>query len=942
VPDSSPNQQAASSTNTEDKDSHRGGKQSSSSGLSLFSRIRGSAAGKPTLASNKSYEATADVVKKNNDYESQKQQADCADTDKNQVENMQASSGFSLFSRIRAAASGDSSLSLKKNESIETDTEENNPEVKTNEMFEHPNNEVSTQESTVLQLHGGGEGDISLQMGAENIENNEFSSSLSGDNEKTNGFDTLEAGDRITTLSAANTVTIDKLDDTSKTTKQPTVTIENTNPSASTNSPQESQAIGQLNEISFGESISDSHSNTNPSTLTSSASNKISSDGANLSKNVKRSASQSLSDVRNSTTPTLNSEQKNEIAHSFDQLEPLSTQLHTPHLLFSNNEGGTSSEINDNSGTINQSSGSSDDQVTILSTVGLNYQERMQESKVANMPEGESHPTFTKKHQGAFPKAEPPSKENTTKEEINNIRSAKDNIRMKHDDIVDDSTIATNASVASMIIHSYDIEHGSSVLGGDTSHVSDSQLPQKVNGSNFLPPPKSDHELAHSNEDKAASPAVDPVITHPVMDQNEEHLLPASGIYTDKRPSTSPFVAKDDGISKSNPNKQHYLPRCIVTNTVNPGELPPPPPPPAASLGGNASHKDKNDSTLQINKKKTPGVNTKSLLSSIIKKSEGQPKTTKPSLQPGSRAAVTPEPPNSQRHESKRHVTNQSNLSPLTMHPSLQNQLYQRNQHSSHMSTHSLHQDPPQNGRLDQLSQNPRHSKQIIKTLSPAGGVTAKSTQNNNQEYHRLCHHQQPTKGGLQRQPPYENQHQNYINQEQKDNTTTAITTKLHQQNINQKRGSDHPLYPGPKHPRISKLDAPYKSETNASPNYASSLNIKRGAIKPSTSVPFDSKRDQGYISVAKVTPSKSPSNSSKTACINANFDELLTIFLNDLRDGTDLRNKSDAELLELDVELSQAYSVALRYRGEMVDLLEEIDIIQSMANKTDQVAEEP
>eukprot|EP00957_Ditylum_brightwellii_P093742 7137466-Ditylum_brightwellii.AAC.1 len=74
----------------------------------------------------------------------------------------------------------------------------------------------------------------------------------------------------------------------------------------------------------------------------------------------------------------------------------------------------------------------------------------MQESKVANMPEGELYPTFTKERQGVFPKAKPPSKENTTKEEINNIWSAKDNIRMKHDDIVDDSTIATNASVALM------------------------------------------------------------------------------------------------------------------------------------------------------------------------------------------------------------------------------------------------------------------------------------------------------------------------------------------------------------------------------------------------------------------------------------------------------------------------------------------------------------
>mmetsp|Transcript_36825 Transcript_36825/g.53845 ORF Transcript_36825/g.53845 Transcript_36825/m.53845 type:complete len:153 (-) Transcript_36825:592-1050(-) len=73
-----------------------------------------------------------------------------------------------------------------------------------------------------------------------------------------------------------------------------------------------------------------------------------------------------------------------------------------------------------------------------------------------------------------------------TKEEINSIWSAKDEIGMKHDDTVGEPTISTNASVPSMIVHSYDVKHGTTVLSGDTWHVSDSQhFPKMLMGTIF-------------------------------------------------------------------------------------------------------------------------------------------------------------------------------------------------------------------------------------------------------------------------------------------------------------------------------------------------------------------------------------------------------------------------------------------------------------------------
>eukprot|EP00978_Attheya_sp_CCMP212_P026990 scaffold89888_cov52-Attheya_sp.AAC.3 len=64
-------------------------------------------------------------------------------------------------------------------------------------------------------------------------------------------------------------------------------------------------------------------------------------------------------------------------------------------------------------------------------------------------------------------------------------------------------------------------------------------------------------------------------------------------------------------------------------------------------------------------------------------------------------------------------------------------------------------------------------------------------------------------------------------------------------------------------------------------------------------------------------------------------FDDLLSYFLTDLRDGMDIFDKGDIDLLEYQVELSQAHSMALRYRGEMMHLLDEISSVQSMADRS-------
>lgn len=55
-------------------------------------------------------------------------------------------------------------------------------------------------------------------------------------------------------------------------------------------------------------------------------------------------------------------------------------------------------------------------------------------------------------------------------------------------------------------------------------------------------------------------------------------------------------------------------------------------------------------------------------------------------------------------------------------------------------------------------------------------------------------------------------------------------------------------------------------------------------------------------------------------------FDELLSHFLTDLRNGIDLHEKGDDEFLDLEVDLSQAFALTLGHRSEAMGLLDSIE----------------
>jgi len=61
-------------------------------------------------------------------------------------------------------------------------------------------------------------------------------------------------------------------------------------------------------------------------------------------------------------------------------------------------------------------------------------------------------------------------------------------------------------------------------------------------------------------------------------------------------------------------------------------------------------------------------------------------------------------------------------------------------------------------------------------------------------------------------------------------------------------------------------------------------------------------------------------------------FDELLTQFVQDIQDGTDIYEKGQNDLLGLNVEVTHAYSKLLRYKDEYKELLADIEGVQAMA----------
>ncbi|KAL7477945.1 hypothetical protein ACHAW6_003729 [Cyclotella cf. meneghiniana] len=72
----------------------------------------------------------------------------------------------------------------------------------------------------------------------------------------------------------------------------------------------------------------------------------------------------------------------------------------------------------------------------------------------------------------------------------------------------------------------------------------------------------------------------------------------------------------------------------------------------------------------------------------------------------------------------------------------------------------------------------------------------------------------------------------------------------------------------------------------------------------------------------------------AEISCSNLSFDELLHQFIEDIQEANDLHEQGENELLELEVDLSHAMAAALRYKGDMMDLLDEIEVVQATANR--------
>ena len=62
------------------------------------------------------------------------------------------------------------------------------------------------------------------------------------------------------------------------------------------------------------------------------------------------------------------------------------------------------------------------------------------------------------------------------------------------------------------------------------------------------------------------------------------------------------------------------------------------------------------------------------------------------------------------------------------------------------------------------------------------------------------------------------------------------------------------------------------------------------------------------------------------------NFDELLSQFVNDIQEGTDIFERGQNDLLELEVDLSHAFAAVLRYKDDYTNLLGEIEGVMTMA----------
>jgi hypothetical protein len=89
----------------------------------------------------------------------------------------------------------------------------------------------------------------------------------------------------------------------------------------------------------------------------------------------------------------------------------------------------------------------------------------------------------------------------------------------------------------------------------------------------------------------------------------------------------------------------------------------------------------------------------------------------------------------------------------------------------------------------------------------------------------------------------------------------------------------------------------------------------------------------QGTVNQASAKDSQWDLSIAEATCSNLSFDELLNKFLEDIQEANDLQEQGENDLLELEVDLSHTMAAALRYKGDMMDLLDDIEGAQAMAD---------
>jgi hypothetical protein len=86
------------------------------------------------------------------------------------------------------------------------------------------------------------------------------------------------------------------------------------------------------------------------------------------------------------------------------------------------------------------------------------------------------------------------------------------------------------------------------------------------------------------------------------------------------------------------------------------------------------------------------------------------------------------------------------------------------------------------------------------------------------------------------------------------------------------------------------------------------------------------STKNQSSISPTSVYQDNTDTMSPETAETEDDFDGLLSHFLSDLRNEMDLLEKGDVDILDLEVDLSQAFALTLSNRSEVLDLLDGVE----------------